>query len=320
MTSEHAVTIGRAQPELFPLDGSPVPARFQHGSVSIGNFDGVHRGHHAMIRTLIGEAHRLGQPALVVTFQPHPLTLLRPSAAPPLLTTLAHRAELLRALGVDAVIVLPTTRDLLRLTPAEFFDRVVLRELNAKRLVEGPNFFFGRDRTGNITVLQGLCAAHGVQLDVIEPVMVNHQWVSSSVIRSLLADGDLDDAVTLLGHPYQLAGRVVPGVRRGRTLGFPTANLEGIETIIPGPGVYAGRCAVDGQTHAAAVHIGPNLTFGENRAKVEIHLLDYNGDLYDRILAVDCLARVRDVRKFESAAELRSQIQADMAKVREIAG
>jgi len=308
------------QSGCFILDGSPVPPAIQSGSVAIGNFDGVHRGHLTMIHTLVADARQAGQPAVVVTFHPHPLTLLRPHAAPPMLTTLAHRAELLRALGVDAVVVLPTTPELLRLTPTEFFDRVVLQELKAKRLVEGPNFFFGRDRAGNITVLRGMCAAHGIALDVIEPVMVDHQWVSSSVIRSLLADGDVDDAVALLGHPYRLAGRVVTGVRRGRTIGFPTANLEGFETIVPGHGVYAGRCAIDGRAHPAAIHIGPNPTFGEDRPKIEIHFLDFEGELYDRTLAVDFLARVRDVRKFDSVAELRSQLERDIAKVREIAG
>jgi len=295
-----------------------IPPACRGGSVAIGNFDGVHRGHCAMIEELVASARAAGQSAVVVTFDPHPLVLLRPDVAPPALTTIPYRTQLLRELGVDAVVVLPTTRELLRLTPVEFFERIVLNVLHAKRLVEGPNFFFGRDRAGNITVLRGLCAAHGIVLDVIEPVMVEHQLVSSSVVRSLLTDGDMNDAVALLGHPYRLAGRVVTGAQRGRQVGFPTANLDAFATVVPGLGVYAGRCMVDGITHRAAIHIGPNPTFGESARKVEVHLLDFTGDLYDRTLEVDFLARIRDVQKFASMEQLREQLQRDITAVRGI--
>lgn len=296
------------------------PPEVCRGAVTIGNFDGVHRGHQAMIEALAAAAQRDGCPAVAVTFHPHPLSLLRPAAAPPLLTTVEHRTELLRRLGVDHVVVLSATRELLRLSAAEFFEQIVLQQLQARRLVEGPNFFFGRDRGGNITVLRGLCSVHGVQLDVIEPVTVNGQWVSSSVIRSLLQDGDLNDAVALLGHPYRLSGRVTTGAQRGREIGFPTANLDEIATVVPGPGVYAGRCRVDGATHLAAVHIGPNPTFADDLLKVEVHLLQFAGDLYFRTLEVDLVARVRDVQRFESAEALRRQLQHDLSAVIELVG
>ena len=294
-------------------------AEFQGASVSIGNFDGVHRGHCAMLDVLVTGARRLQQAAIAVTFDPHPLVILRPDVAPTNLTTITHRTELLKAAGADAVLVLRSSPELLRLTAAEFFEQVVLEELKARRLVEGPNFFFGRDRAGNITVLTQLCAAHGVALEVIDPVMVEHQWVSSSVIRSLLVDGDMNAAAALLGHPYRLTGRVVVGAGRGRGLGFPTANLDDFATVVPGLGVYAGRCIIDGCSYAAAIHIGPNPTFGEARRKVEVHLLDYSGELYGRTLDMDFLARVRDVTRFESADALRSQLARDVASVCAIA-
>jgi riboflavin kinase/FMN adenylyltransferase len=304
---------------MSPTDGLTISPSSRGGSVAIGNFDGVHRGHRAMLDVLTADARRDGHAAVVVTFEPHPLAILRPEVAPVSLTTPVQRVELLRAAGADDVIVLPTTRELLRLTATEFFERIILQELHAKRLVEGPNFFFGRDRAGNITVLRQLCQAHGIALDVIAPVTIDGQWVSSSVIRSLLVDGDVDDAVALLGHPYRLTGRVVTGVQRGRQLGFPTANLEGFATVVPGLGVYAGRCAVDGQTYAAAIHLGPNPTFAEERTKVEVHLLDFAGDLYGRVLDVDFLARVRPVQKFASVDALRAQLERDVASVRKLA-
>jgi riboflavin kinase / FMN adenylyltransferase len=286
--------------------------------VAIGNFDGVHRGHQAMIARLTDRARSAGRPAVAVTFDPHPLALLRPEVLPPGLTTLADRASLLRDCGVDLVVVLPTTWQLLRLTATEFFEQIVRGRLQATGLVEGPNFCFGRDRGGNVTLLRQLCTQAGLTLDVIEPVTIHEQWVSSSVIRSLLLAGDVDDAVDLLGRPYRLTGRVTAGARRGTGLGFPTANLEGVATVIPGPGVYAGRTEIEGATHAAAIHIGPNPTFGETAPKIEVHVIGYHGDLYDRPLSVDFLRRLRDTRRFDSADDLRQQLAADIAAAKSV--
>jgi riboflavin kinase/FMN adenylyltransferase len=194
----------------------------------------------------------------------------------------------------------------------------VLGRLQACGLVEGPNFFFGRNRAGNVTVLRSLCASHGLSFDVAPPATVDEQLVSSSVIRSLLEIGDVAHAVRLLGHPYRLSGSVAAGAQRGRTLGFPTANLSGITTLVPANGVYAGIATVDHTRHPAAIHIGPNPTFGESARKVEVHLLDFQGDLYGSMLHVDYLDRVREVRKFSSADELQAQLQLDIQAARAI--
>ncbi len=289
---------------------------FRGGYASIGNFDGVHRGHQAMLNALTSRARSDGVPAVAVTFDPHPIALLRPEATPPPLTSIESRAELLGRYGVDVTVVIPTDRQLLALTAEEFFDRVVRGELHAKGLVEGPNFFFGRNRSGNVTVLRSLCAAHGLAFDVVPPVTVDEQLVSSSVIRSLIESGDLGHAVRLLGHPYRISGSVVRGAERGRTLGFPTANLFDIPTLIPANGVYAAVAGTVAGRRAAAVNVGPNPTFGEAARKIEVHILDFEGDLYGRVLEVDFVDRVRDVKRFASVEELQAQLQRDVAAVR----
>lgn len=290
------------------------------GYAAIGNFDGVHRGHQAMLSVLTSRARTAGVPAIVVTFDPHPIALLKPEAAPPALTTIADRAELLGRYGVDVTLVLTTNHQLLSLTADEFFEQIVLGKLQARGLVEGPNFFFGRNRSGNITVLRTLCAAHGLSFDVAPLVTVEEQLVSSSVIRSLLETGDIAHAVRLLGHSYQMTGTVGQGAQRGRTLGFPTANLQGIETLVPANGVYAGWAEVPGLRRPAAIHIGPNPTFVESARKVEIHLLDFQGDLYGQPLQVQIVDRVRDVQRFASVEDLRRQLERDVLQIRTLLG
>jgi riboflavin kinase/FMN adenylyltransferase len=291
-------------------------ASLRGGYVSIGNFDGVHRGHQAMLNVLTSRARSDNVPAVAVTFDPHPIALLKPDAAPPALTTIERRAELLGRYGVDVTLVVPTDLSLLALTAEEFFDTIIRGKLQARGLVEGPNFFFGRHRSGNITVLRTLCANHGLSFDVAPPVTVDEQLVSSSVIRSLLETGDAAHAVRLLGHPHRVSGLVAHGAERGRTLGFPTANLTGVTTLVPGNGVYAGWAAVGNERHPAAVNIGPNPTFADASRKIEAHLLDFQGDLYGLILHVDIQDRVRDVRRFGSADELRAQLEHDIQTVR----
>ncbi len=292
----------------------------QGGYATIGNFDGVHRGHQAMLNVLTSRARAENVPAIAVTFDPHPIALLKPEATPPALTTIEHRAELLHRFGVDVTLVLRTDRNLLALTAEEFFDTVVRSQLKARGLVEGPNFFFGRNRSGNITVLRTLCSHHGLSFDVAPPATVDEQLVSSSVIRSLLETGEMANAVRLLGHNYRMTGRVSTGAQRGRTIGFPTANLADVSTLIPSNGVYAGAVTIQGTLHAAAINIGPNPTFGEAAQKIEVHVLDFNGDLYGQTLDVDFIERVRDVRRFSGAEELIAQLAQDISRVRTVAG
>ncbi len=301
---------GSRWPEACDRSHQPPPAT----AVSVGNFDGVHLGHAALADRLRRVADRLGAPAVALTFDPHPASLVRPDAAPVPLTTPARRAELLLALGLDAVLVQPADHALIGLAADAFYRDVLRGRLRAVALVEGPDFRFGTGRAGDVALLRSLGAADGVAVEVVEPVSAAGDTVSSSRVRALVADGNLAAANALLTSPFRTSGTVAAGARRGAALGFPTANLAGIATLVPGPGVYAARAAVrgGGRSHPAAVHVGLNLTFDATVPTVEAHLLGFSGDLYGSALDVDFLARLRDTRRFESVGDLKAQLARDV--------
>ncbi|MEX2286366.1 MAG: bifunctional riboflavin kinase/FAD synthetase [Planctomycetaceae bacterium] len=296
------------------------PSAFRGGFVSIGNFDGVHRGHQQIVSVLVGHARKAGVPSVVLTFDPHPIALLRPGQVPHSLSTVEHKAELLGRLGVDCVIAYPTDELLLALSPDEFFDQIVRGKLAARGLVEGPNFFFGHDRSGDIATLERLCEQAGLMLEVVHPIQIGDRVISSSAVRARVAEGNIAAAIDLLGHPYQISGRVARGAARGRQLGFPTANLVDVVTQLPPDGVYAGAVRRGERVYPAAVHLGPNATFGEAARKLEVHILDFDGDLYDELLCVDLYDRIRGTIRFSDANELKSQMTRDVERVREIVG
>ncbi|MDR3637729.1 MAG: riboflavin biosynthesis protein RibF [Isosphaeraceae bacterium] len=295
---------------------APVPAAARGGFLTIGNFDGVHRGHSHLLARLRARADAAGAPALALTFNPHPVALLRPDKAPVPLVWPEREVELLLATGADEVGVFRTGPWLLELSAREFFDRVILGQFQARGLVEGPNFAFGRDRLGDTAMLGRWCADEGLEFEVVEPTVVEGALVSSTRIRHALTEGHADEAARLLGRPHRIRGRVVHGAARGATLGFPTANLGGIDTLIPADGVYATRAFVDDGSPGwpAACHIGPNATFGERNRTVEAHLIGFNGDLYGRRIELDILQRIRPTRRFEGREELLAQIGADVAE------
>lgn len=312
-------THGRVETVNLVRSLDDFPANFQCGAVAIGNFDGVHLGHARLIERLRQKAAEVGGPVTVFTFDPHPVVLLRPEAAPPPLTWSERKAELLAELGVDAVVIYPTELALLELSPREFFERVVVGALRAKAMVEGPNFRFGRGRAGDVRLLRELCGQSGVSLDIVEPTADGEGLISSSRVRERIRQGEIDAARDMLTQPYRVRGMVVHGARRGGSLGFPTANLEAVDTLMPGLGVYAGRAYVDGQAWPAAVNIGPNPTFGEHAFKFEVHLVGFGGFLYGQPLEVDFLSRLRDIHPFGSTDELKQQLQADIRAACEIA-
>ena len=296
-----------------------LPGEFRRSTLSIGNFDGVHVGHAEIVRRLLAAARESSAPAVVFTFDPHPVRILRRQEAPPSLTWAERKLELLAQLGVDAVIAYPPDEAFLRLEARQFFDRIVRGRLDARALVEGRNFFFGRDRRGNVELLGQFCRATGLSLDVVEPLQIDGQIVSSSRIRALVAAGQVEQAGRMLTCPYRIRGSVVRGAGRGARLGYPTANLAGVDTLLPGEGIYAGRVVVDGRLRPAAISLGPNPTFDEGTLKVEAHLIDYHGSLYDRRIEVDFLTRLRDIDRFDSVGELIAQMDRDVAATREIA-
>lgn len=309
----------RLTPVQLIRDLADLGDELRSGAVAIGNFDGVHRGHARIVERLVAWAGRVGGPAVVFTFDPHPVRILRPAEAPLPLTWTERKAKLLTELGVDAVIAYPTDEALLTLTAREFFDEIVCRRLGTKALVEGPNFYFGRDRRGDIDVLRRFAADADIELEVVEPIMVGGQYVSSSRVRQLLSEGKVDDAFHMLTHPYRIRGMVTHGASRGAKIGFPTANIDAIDTLLPAPGVYAGTARVNERPYAAAINLGPNPTFGENVLKVEVHLIDFQDALYGEPLEVDFLKRLRDVVRFESVEELKAQLARDVESARRTA-
>ncbi len=294
-------------------------ASLRNGFVSIGNFDGVHHGHQSMIAALTRHAKSAGAPSVIFTFDPHPIALLRPGQSPPPLSTTERKLELLAEHGVDGVIVYPTDQALLNLSPREFFDRIVVDRLNVRGLVEGPNFFFGHNRAGSVETLREFCREADKVLEVVAPVAVEGHLVSSSEIRRLIAAGQVRLAAGLLGCTYRISGSVVRGAERGRTIGFPTANLEGIRTVLPRDGVYAGRAQAGAAWYAAGINIGPNPTFADQDRKVEVHLIDYAGDLYGARIAVEFLDRLRETVRFDSVEQLKSQLRADIERAKALA-
>ena len=253
------------------------------------------------------------------TFDPHPVRLLRPSAVPPPLTWTDRKAELLNELGVTATIAYPTDEALLALSPQAFFDRIIVEQLAARGMVEGPNFFFGHNREGNTETLTGLCRDAGVALEIVPPVRIGDQFVSSSRVRQAIQAGDVDLARQLLTRPYRVRGMVTHGAARGGKIGFPTANLEAIDTLLPGSGVYSGRAIGPAGNWPAAVSIGPNPTFGEHALKIEAHLIGFAGSLYGQPLELEFLSRLRSIQPFDSVEALKHQLVRDVAAANEIA-
>lgn len=296
-----------------------LPSDFFAGAVTIGNFDGVHHGHARIMRRVVARAQQFNGPSVVFTFEPHPVRLLRPEAAPPPLTWVNRKVQLLKDLNVDVVIAYPTDHALLALSPAAYFQQIVCDRLRAKAIVEGPNFFFGKDRAGDIQRLAQLCEEHGQSLDIVEPLKLGDDFVSSSRVRRAIAAGDMDAANAMLTRPYRIRGMVMHGAGRGAKIGFPTANVSAIDTLLPAPGVYAGLCHRDGRDWPAAINVGPNPTFGEDKLKIEAHLIDFAGNLYGMPLEVDLLSRLRDIQPFESVDQLANQLAKDVDKTRQIA-
>jgi riboflavin kinase/FMN adenylyltransferase len=292
------------------------------GVMAIGNFDGIHLGHRELLAT--GDALRARSAyrrVAIVTFEPHPFTVLRPELAPPRLTPAHEKERLLAEAGVDDYVVLPPAPEVLNLS-AEDFWAVLRDEVRPAHLVEGDSFTFGKGRGGTVARLREWSRGSGVQLHVVPPVDATLRDlsivpVSSSMIRWLVAYGRVRDAAICLGRPYALHGDVVRGFGRGRQLGVPTANLHCDDQLIPADGVYAGRCTVDGRSYPTAVSIGSLPTFEQRKFQVEAHLIGFAGDLYGRVLEVELIDWVREQWKFTGVDALKSQIARDLDVVRE---
>jgi riboflavin kinase / FMN adenylyltransferase len=293
-------------------------------AVAIGNFDGVHLGHQALIEEAKRVARATGGEVVALTFDPHPARFFAPLLAPPALTSLERRAELLHEAGADLVLVEPFTAELASMAAEVFVEEVLGKDIDAHHVVVGADFSFGKDRRGDVNLLRGIGARVGIGLSVVPQVTSNGLPCSSTKIREFVLEGRVEGARMLLGRPFEIDGRVVRGIGRGRTLGVPTANLANEGEILPKPGVYAGRARRpegDASWVAAAISIGNNPTFsdkGDPQLLVEAHLLGFAGDLYDARLRLAFVARLRDQHRYAAVEDLVAQIQRDIDQVREI--
>ncbi|NIR38862.1 MAG: riboflavin biosynthesis protein RibF, partial [Actinobacteria bacterium] len=279
-------------------------------AITVGTFDGLHRGHWAVFDSVCEEAAAKGLVSVLVTFDPHPLAIVRPEAAPRLLTTPDEKKETLTLSGLDYAVFLKFTRSLSRYLPEEFVRDVLLARFGLRELVVGYDHGFGRDRSGGPDTLRRLGERLGFGVHVVPPVHMDGQPISSTRIREALAEGDVEMARRGLGRPYSLEGVVVHGEGRGRTLGFATANLavgQG-DKLLPREGIYAVRAAARSHLGPGLLHLGPRPTFRGSPPSIELHLLDFEGDLYGEPMRVEFLARLRDVRPFGSAEELVEQM------------
>jgi riboflavin kinase/FMN adenylyltransferase len=292
--------------------------------LTVGNFDGIHVGHRAILDTVVSRARALAGQSVVYTFDPHPRKVLHPERAPRLLTTLEQRLELLEAAGIDVVVVEPFTPDFAR-TPAEVFIREVIRNrIRPLEVYVGYDFHFGRDREGSMRLLTELGPRLGFSVTIIPEVVVDEGDVNSTRIRQVLAEARVEEAAALLGRPYTIRGRVTHGESRGRTLGFPTANIDPENEVLPGAGVYAGRLRLldagdppAGRGFAAVTNVGTRPTFRDGgEVLAEAHLLDFAGDLYGRRVELAFVACLRPERRFASVEALKSQIRADVEEAR----
>jgi len=293
------------------------PARWHQPVLALGNFDGLHRGHQKIVERVVRRAAEREATPVVVTFDPHPTRVVRPDKAPALLMTTGQKIEALARAGMRGAAVVRFTPEMAAWSPEAFVKQVLVDWLRVSEVWVGANFLFGHDRAGNFSLLRLLGGRYGFRAEKIDPVRYKDFVVSSTRVRRLIAEGRVDEAATLLGRHYFVDGTVVHGLQRGRLLGFPTANLDTENELVPPNGVYATLVTLDGIVYPAVTNIGVRPTFHQPSATViEAHLLDVDRDLYGLQLRLSFLQRVRDERTFDGVDALKAQIAADCAKAR----
>jgi riboflavin kinase/FMN adenylyltransferase len=304
------------------LDESGLPPDVMRTALTVGSFDGVHRGHQDVLRQLVARARQLDVHSLLVTFDPHPLEVVNPAAAPRLLTVGDEKLEVLAESGIDFVAVLPFTPALAAFSAERFVDEILLGRFRMHDLLMGHDHRFGHNRSGDAETMRRLGANRGFEVTVVPAVTINGggQSVSSTAIRRAVAGGDLDGAFRGLGRHYSLGGIVVEGARRGRQLGYPTANVAvpGPRKLLPPEGVYAVRVQTPMGPYDGMLNLGPRPTFGDAESVVEAHLFDADLQLYGARLRVDFVARLRDTQKFSGIEALKAQLEKDAAASRKL--
>ena len=283
--------------------------------VTLGVFDGLHLGHQLIMQTVVERAREIGAAPTVITFEPHPRALLHPESAPPLLQTFDQKIEALAVLGIEQTIVINFDQNFAQTRAEDFLRAVIAGRLHAKEVYLGYGFAFGHGREGNINLLRTVSQSLGFLADEVPELRLRGRRISSSRIRELLQEGKVNIARRMLGRPYGVEGRVVRGAERGASLGFPTANLHPQNRVIPRNGVYVTATLIDGQWRRSVTNIGTRPTFGsDNESSLETFVMNWSGDLYGDVVRVRFLHRLREEKKFGSVAELKSQIERDVAR------
>jgi riboflavin kinase/FMN adenylyltransferase len=301
----------------FPDD--PRPARWHKPVLALGNFDGLHRGHTKIIERVRRVAAERGATSLVLTFDPHPPRIVRPDKAPPLLMTLEQKLEALAKAGIQGVAIVTFTLEVSRWEPEVFVKTVLVDWLRVGEVWVGADFLFGRDRSGNFSLLRSLGAQYGFRVEKIDPVRYKDFVVSSTRVRRLVSEGRVDEAGALLGRHVFIDGLVIRGAGRGRELGVPTANLETNNELIPPHGVYATTVTIDGVVYAGVTNVGMRPTFDDvTRTTIEVHVLGFERDLYGQRVRVGFIQRLRDERRFPDVDALKAQIDADVRRARRL--
>jgi riboflavin kinase/FMN adenylyltransferase len=295
-----------------------IDRKFRNPVLTLGNFDGVHLGHQKIFKSVKEEAQKIDGEAIVFTFDPHPLQVLAPQRCPPPLTPFKKKLMLMEMVGIDVIIVATFDFDLANITPETFVEQILVDKIGAKKILVGYNYYFGKDRKGNVEMLIRLGRQFGFEVKVIEAVKVNDTPVSSSKIRELIQCGEMRQAAQLLGRNYRLIGKVIWGTGRGKKLGCPTANLEIPNGLYPKTGVYAVEAILGKKTYPGVANVGYDPTFGENPLSVEVHILDFTRDIYGEEIQLIFLERIRDEETFEDPDSLVRQMRKDIDVARKI--
>ena len=295
-----------------------VQRKLKNPAITIGNFDGVHKGHQALFQRVKQLAEELNGESVVVTFDPHPLEVLFPKKAPSFITSHRHKLDLIASCGIDATIVIPFDHKFSRMSAREFVEVVLVEKIGARAIVVGHDYRFGHSREGDIAFLKQLGEQYGFKVETVTGLRVNDTVVSSTAIRQMIASGNIKEANKLLGRFFEVSGAVIPGRKRGVSLGFPTANIRMPAITSPRTGVYVVQAEVDGKTYGGAANLGYNPTFGDTDLSLEAHLFDFDLDIYGKPITVRFIDRLRDELRFSSPDELAAQIRKDVDTAKKI--
>jgi riboflavin kinase/FMN adenylyltransferase len=303
---------------ILITDLSRIEKKFDRSVLTLGNFDGIHLGHQELVRMVIRRAKETGATSMVVTFRPHPLKILAPQKCPPLISIYEEKIRLFEKLGIDVLVKIPFTVEFSAMTPEDFVKNVLCDTLGAKEIFVGYNYRFGKGRKGDVQTLRGLGEQYGFTVREVEQISLGGEVISSTKIRDLLREGDVEHAARLLGRTYAITGIVVKGDSRGKGLGFPTANIAPKHAIIPSDGVYAVRLSVRDRLYEGIANIGMRPTFNKQVLAIEVHVFDFDEDIYGEDISLYFIRKIREERKFRDAGALVDQIRSDIETARDI--